>query len=378
MPRPRNFRVYFVLVVLLVALLIVLLREHRPSFLRPGLHLQAYVASASDGTVTVVDLISLHAIAKVFVGNGIGDIREHPYRLEIWGVSSVGGYLWVMDPRTNQVALKIGVGSLPYSLDFSRKGDRVFTTASAIDQLIAIDCTTHSIIGRAKTGVQPVQARLTADNKLILVVNRRAATLGIHDAATLQQRIEVPVVHNPDEVLSLPDASIAFVMSRSEKRLSVVDIKRGVLLSNLELAGAPTQMILKPDGGELYVISPEAHGLQVVNTWTHELGDYILLGSAPYSGMLTPDASTMYVADREANRVLPLDVVNRRVARPINVGASPGAMRFDPTDDGAPPTMLLVANESSGDVSVIRIRTDSLITLIPAGNRPQRLAVKLF
>jgi YVTN family beta-propeller protein len=378
MARPKNFRVYFALAILLVSLIIVLLREHRPSFLRPGLHLHAYVASSSDGTITVVDLISLRAIAKVYAGNNIAEIREHPRRAEIWGVSSAGGYLWVMDPRTDQIALKINVGPLPYSLDFSPKGDRAFTTASASDQLIAIDCATHAIIGRAKTGAQPVQARLTADNKIVLVVNRRAGTLGIHDAATLQKRAEIEVVRNPDEVVSLPDATIAFVMSRSEKRISVVDIRGGLLLTNLELAGAPAQMILKPDGGELYVISPEAHGLQVVNTWTHELGDYILLGSAPYTGILSADATTMYVADREANRVLPLDIINRRVARPINVGASPGAMRFDPTDDGAPPTMLLVVNESSGDLSVIRTRTDSLITMIPAGSHPLRLAVKMF
>ncbi|HEY2120856.1 MAG TPA: hypothetical protein VGH37_16825 [Candidatus Acidoferrum sp.] len=378
MPRPKNFRIYFAVAILFVSLIIVLLREHRPSFLRPGLHLHAYVTSSTDGTVTVVDLISLRAVAKIFVGNNLADIREHPKRAEIWGVSSTGGYLWIIDPRTDQLALKISVGPQPYSLDFSPKGDRAFTTASANDQLIAIDCASHSIIGRAKTGAQPVQARLTANNKLILVVNRRAGTLGIHDAANLQQRAEVPVIPNPDEVVSLPDTTIAFVMSHTEKRLSVVDIQHGVLLTNLELAGNPTQMILKPDGGELYVISPEAHGLQVVNTWTHELGNYILLGSDPYTGILTADATTMYVADREASRVLPLDIINRRVARPINVGASPGAMRFDPTDDSAPPTMLLVVNESSGDLSVIRTRTDSLITMIPAGNHPQRLAIKLF
>ncbi len=378
MSRPKNFRIYFALGILLFSLTIVLLSEHRPSFLRPGLHLHAYVSSAIDGTVTVVDLISLRAVAKVFVGNAISDIREHPVRAEIWGVSSANGYLWVLDPRTDQVALKINVGPLPYSVDFSPKGDRAFTTASSIDQLVAIDCATHSIIGRAKTGAQPVEARITADNKLLLVVNRRAGTLGIHDAANLQRRAEVAVIPNPDEVVALPDATIAFVMSRTEKRLSVVDIQRGVLLTNLELAGNPTEMVLKPDGGELYLISPEAHGLQVVNTWTHELGDYILLGSAPSNGLLTADAATMYVTDREAGRVLPLDIVNRRVGHPINVGASPGAMRFDPSEEGAPPTLLLVVNESSGDLSVIRTRTDSLITMIPAGNHPQRLAVKLF
>jgi YVTN family beta-propeller protein len=86
----------------------------------------------------------------------------------------------------------------------------------------------------------------------------------------------------------------------------------------------------------------------------------------------------MYVADRAAGRVVPLDILNRRIARPITVGASPSTMRFSPTDPGAQPPMLLVIDESSGDLAVIRTRTDSLITLIPVGSHPQRLATKIF
>ena len=40
--------------------------------------------------------------------------------------------------------------------------------------------------------------------------------------------------------------------------------------------------------------------------------------------------------------------------------------------------MLLVVNEASGDLAVIKMRTDSLLTMIPAGDRPQRVAIKLF
>ncbi len=167
-------------------------------------------------------------------------------------------------------------------------------------------------------------------------------------------------------------------MSRSQNRLSVVDLRRAVLLANLQLAGRPTQMLMKPDGGELYVISPEAHVLEVINTWTHEVGDTMLLGSAPASAILTEDASEMYVADRAAGRVFPVDIFNRRVGKPVNVGAAPNAMRFDLPQSVAKPTMLLVVNESSGDLAVLRLRTDSLITLIPVGNTPQRVAVKLF
>jgi len=60
MNRPRNFRVFFLLAILLIVGIAELWREHLPSFLRPGLRLYAYVSTA-DGTVTVVDLVRLAA-----------------------------------------------------------------------------------------------------------------------------------------------------------------------------------------------------------------------------------------------------------------------------------------------------------------------------
>ena len=376
MSAAKNFRVYFLLAALLPFSIVILLREHRPSFLRPDLHLNAYVAT-SDGSLTVVDLASLRVINRIPTGPGISDLREHARRPEIWGVSSAGGYVFVLNTRTNQLD-KIPVGPAPLELDFSANGALAFTTSAGSDQLIAINTAADTVVGRSHTAAEPVQARITPDQKTIVVVNRRASTVSLHDAGTLLQRISIPVIPQPDAVAILPDSSVAFVMSRTQNRLSVVDLRRAVLLANLELAGRPSQMLLKPDGGELYVLSPEAHVLQAINTWTHEVGDTMLLGDAPSSAILTEDASEMYVADHSAGHVFPVDIINRRVGRPINVGASPGAMRFDLSEPDSKPRMLLVADEASGDLAVLRLRTDSLITLIPAGNSPERLAVKLF
>jgi len=178
----------------------------------------------------------------------------------------------------------------------------------------------------------------------------------------------------------MADGAVAFVLSRSEPKLSVVDLRRGVLLTNLQLAGKPTQMLLKPDGGELYVISPESHGLQVINTWTYEVGDYVLLGSAPTRGALLPDASQLFVSDGAAGRVTPVDIYNRRVSRPILAGQSPMVLRFESMGNGEKPSLLLVVNQGSGDLAVIRLRADSqsLLTMIPVGDHPQDLAIKLF
>src|SRR5712692_3116461 len=149
MNRHKNFRVYLLLAALGVAGLVVLLREHRPSFLRPDLHLSAYVTTA-DGNVTVVDLVKLKAVARIPVGPGLSGMREHPTRPEVFGVSTTGGYVWILDPRANhftgQVTARIAVGPLPYALDFSPDGKRIYTTASGNNTLVAIDVKSRAII----------------------------------------------------------------------------------------------------------------------------------------------------------------------------------------------------------------------------------------
>jgi YVTN family beta-propeller protein len=376
MSDSRNPRIYIALVFLLISATVILLREHGPSFLRPNLHMYAYV-STSDGSLTVIDLVGLRVVAHIPVASNISDLREHASRDEIWGVSSADGCVWVLDAPSRQIT-RIPVGPLPYSFDFSPSGNRIYTTSSANDQLIAVDPASRTVLGRAKTGSEPIAVRAAPDNSKVLVLNRRSSTLSIHDAPTLQQLASVPVIPQPDQVAILPDSSLAFVTSRSQNRLSVVDLNRALLLTNLELAGKPTDMLFKPDGGELYVVAPESHGLQIIDTWTHEVGDYMVLGSAPATAIATPDASEMYVADRAAGRIMPVDILNRRIGRPISVGASPSAMRFSPTDPGEQPSMLLVVDEDSADLAILRTRTDSLITMLPVGSRPQHLAVKIF
>src|SRR5208283_4757494 len=116
MSAPKNFRLYFALVILLISAIVILLHEHRPSFLRPNLHMYAYVSTA-DGSLTVIDLARLQTIAKIPVGPNISDLREQTKRNEIWGVSAGGGYVFVLDPPTGKIT-RIPVGTAPYSLDF--------------------------------------------------------------------------------------------------------------------------------------------------------------------------------------------------------------------------------------------------------------------
>jgi len=89
--------------------------------------------------------------------------------------------------------------------------------------------------------------------------------------------------------------------------------------------------------------------------------------------VLTADAQWLYVSDSAAGRVMPVWIGARRMSRPIPVGQSPGVCRLDPGED-----LLLVVNEGSNDLAVVRVRTQSLLTMIHVGQRPRDIAIKVF
>ncbi|MFY9584576.1 MAG: YncE family protein, partial [Candidatus Acidiferrales bacterium] len=146
MTRKLNFRFAFAGMVLLAGAAVQIVREHRPSMLRPGLRLCAYVASAADGNVTVVDLVRLAVTGKISVGPAPSGLRAHPTRKEIWGVSTEGGYVWVIDAPHDQVAARIPVGAAPFALDFSPDGSRAYVAASGASSVVAIDCQTRQVV----------------------------------------------------------------------------------------------------------------------------------------------------------------------------------------------------------------------------------------
>lgn len=386
MPRRAfNFRLIFVALVLsgLTAREIAL--EERPSFLRPGLKLCAYVANVGDGTVSVVDLVSLAVRATIPVGAGPAGLRAHPNRAEIWGVSTDGGYVWVLDAPTDLVVSRISVGAAPFALDFSPDGRKAYVTASGADTLVAIDCASRQIVGRAHTGKRPLVARVTPDGKNVVVVNRDDATLQVFDAATLALRATIPVAAVPEDIqiLQTSDSSTAFVAANGlpngsasdAAHISVVDLRRNVLLTNLPLPGSPAGMFLKPDGGELYITVPEAHELAIVDTWTHELVESKLIGSTPTRGIFDELNLVLYVSDSAADGVVPVDVQYRTSFPPISVGQSPGRLALDPE---VPHNLLLVADENSNDLAIIRVRSKSLITMVHVGTSPRDIAVLVY
>src|SRR5256885_17076133 len=145
MNRASKFRALFSFAILLGAAIIVIAREHRPSFLRPGLRFYAYVSTA-DNSVSVVDLVKLATVAHVPIGGPVSAMREHPTRAEVWGVSSNGGFALGFDLRTSQVAAPLPPGALPHFIDFFPAGRRAYIPPPCRHSPFMIDFVTSHVI----------------------------------------------------------------------------------------------------------------------------------------------------------------------------------------------------------------------------------------
>jgi YVTN family beta-propeller protein len=132
-------------------------------------------------------------------------------------------------------------------------------------------------------------------------------------------------------------------------------------------------MLLKPDGGELYVTLARRR-MAVVNTWTHEAGDYMVLGIGADAGRF--ERGWKHSCFSTAGHIIP-GHSNRRV-RPRHRTVSDSGGASPARCIRSNENLLVVVNQGSGDVAVIRVRTNSLLTMIPVGDGPQNLAVKLF
>ena len=69
MITPRlNYRVVIPIAILAALGVRLIWVEKLPAYLRPGLHLNAYIANTGDGTISAIDLVKLAPIATIAVG----------------------------------------------------------------------------------------------------------------------------------------------------------------------------------------------------------------------------------------------------------------------------------------------------------------------
>src|SRR2546428_6567355 len=116
-----------------------------------------------------------------------------------------------MDAPSQKVAARIPAAATRFAIDFSPDGSRAYVASSGFATVVSMDCLTRQIVAHGRTGRRPWLARITPDGKYLLVPNREDGTLQVFYAASLLPAATIPVAAGPEQVVVLPDSSVAFV-----------------------------------------------------------------------------------------------------------------------------------------------------------------------
>ena len=347
----------------------------------------AYVTNGGSDTVTVLDVVNVRVDRELQVGRNPVAVAVSPTRNEAYIVSSgaagANGSISVIDAEHNDVVATIPLHRQPVSIQVDAKGNFAYVANSGSNSVSVVDLKARRESAQIGVGEEPVAAQPTPDSKTLIVANRRGNSVSIIDAATGRLRGVFPGCPGAAGAVVLPDSSKAFVPCSAGHQVMVIALassdahpaQSDRLESLLDVGRAPVELALKPDGGEVFAMNSLSDSVSEIYNTTDEVGDTYMIGAGPVRGLVSRD-NLLYVANTRSPDMTVYSIDDgRRLALnpPLHVGDGPAALAFS-----AAGHLLFVADSRSGDVAVVRTKSNSLFTLIPVGASPNAIADKAF
>jgi len=370
----------------LLGLLLTGCRSHDFPQYPPNYREFAYVTNGDSGTVTVIDVVNVRVDREIPVGVNPVAVIANPARDEVYvvnaGSDSGRGSLSIIDTEKNAVAATIPLERRPVSIELNGDATLAYVANSGSNSISVIDVKARQEIAQIGTGEEPAEARISPDNQTLVVANRHGNSVSIIDAAARSVRAVFDGCPGAADVAILPDSSKAFIACSAGHQVMTVALAGGKndagqpdrLESLLDVGRAPLQLAMKPDGGELFVSNSLSDSISEVDTSKNDVGGAYLIGDDPVRGIVSADNSLLYIADFRSQYVTAYSIDDgKRLIPSIHVGDGPVAMAF--SESGL---LILVVDNRSGDVAVVRTKTDALFTILPTGRAPNAIAVKSF
>ena len=255
------------------------------------------------------------------------------------------------------------------------------------NDLSFMDLKTKKIVGKVFLGkwVNPHMAVMTPDGRRVVTGGTRANKAYIIDVATLKLIKSITVDTAPEHLAITPDSRYYYQGNPDGDSVSIIDLVSLKRLKNIEGFAEPLNITMLPDGSKAYVANMGAHWVGVIDVKRHELLKKIRIGKVPERSKLDPgkflgeingisnatitkDGRYLYAADGDMGIVGVIDTREDKLITTIKVGANPWRAYSSP--DG---TKMVVVNNGDETVSIIDIKTNSVIATFEAG--PEMIGV---
>jgi YVTN family beta-propeller protein len=334
----------------------------------------------------VLDVANVRVDREIPVGENPVAVAASPTRAEVYVVNegeiSGHGSISVIDAEKNSVTATVALHRRPVSIDLNAAGTLAYVSNSESNSVSIVDLKARQEIAEIGAGEEPVAAKISPDGRSLVVANSRGNSVSVIDGAARRVRAIFDNCPGAADIAILPDSTKAFVACSTGHQIMAIALADSKfspgqpdrLESMLDVGRAPVHLALKPDGGEVFVSNSLGNSISEIYANTDDVAGAYLMGEDPVRGLVSSDNALLYVANFRSQYVSAYSIEDgRRLSPSIHVGDGPVAMAF--SNSGL---LILVVDNRSADVTVVRTTTRSLFTILPTGRAPNAIAVKAF
>ena len=164
--------------------------------------------------------------------------------------------IWMAQPAGAVVTGRVGERLIyPSPLEMIRSGDgkQLFVLCNESDEVRVLDASTGAAVKAISVGHAPRGFALSPDGNRLFVTNSWDDTLSVIDTASLQVIATWRVGSEPSSVVEDRGGRTLFVANRISNDVAVLNAQTGAEIKRLAAGRGASYMALAPDGGKLYV-----------------------------------------------------------------------------------------------------------------------------
>ena len=346
----------------------------------------AFIANEEGRAVAAVDLSVFSLTRHIRVDGQPTAVVADQKSGNVYALTPGNGCLHEIRAGSLTLSHKLQVANSALAMRLSPDGTFLYVLCLAPRRLVRVALDPMRIDWVLPLPADPVDFDLAPNGNVLAVSYGAQQTLTLIDTAA---RHAFPPIHAGGDIRTLrfqSDSRQLIAANLSQRMLSIYHVSSRKLIVNLPLAVRPDHLCFNADGGQLFVTGEGMDAVVIVYPYyTPEVGETVLAGHTPgaMAASAGPDDGYLFVTNDSSGDVTILDIRTRKVVAVTPVGAGPGYVTITPDDQYA-----LVLNQVSGDMAVIRIanitrtvneqrrwKKGALFMLIPVGSKPVSAAV---